>query len=322
VRAVQITEFGGPEVLTLTELPDPQPAPGKTVVDVSRIGVNYADTHHVENSYLAPARLPLVPGAEVVGLTPEGRRVVALVGEGGYAEKALAPDGLCFDVPDQVSDGQALALVVQGLTAWHLLRTSSRMVEGETVVVHAAAGGVGSLAVQLAKTWGAGRVIATASTEAKRQVALDLGADVALDPAGGDLSERLEQANDGRGVDIVLEMTGGPVFDASLAALGRFGRIVTYGMASRQAPTPIDPARLMTGSTSVVGFWLIDCLGRAGMLAEPLGELFEMTRAGTLRPLLGGEYPLAAAARAHRDLRERATVGKLVLDPSPDQPRG
>jgi NADPH2:quinone reductase len=316
VRAVQITEFGGPEVLTLTELPDPEPAEGFSVLEVSRIGVNFADTHHVENSYLAPARLPLVPGAEVVGTTPEGRRVVALVGEGGYAERALAPDGLSFDVPDGVDDAQALALVVQGLTAWHLLRTSAHLVEGETVVVHAGAGGVGSLAVQLARRWGAGRVIATASTEDKRKTALDLGADVALDSSGDGLADELKDANGGRGVDIVLEMAGGPVFDASLAALGRFGRLVTYGMASRVAPTPVEPGRLMTGSKSVVGFWLIDCLGRPGMLAEPLAELFDLVASGALRPLPGGEYPLADAAQAHRDLRARSTAGKLVLDPT------
>lgn len=316
MRAVQITEFGGPEVLTMTVLPDPEPAPGSTVVAVSLVGVNYADTHAVENSYLAPARLPLVPGSEVAGTAPDGRRVVALVGEGGYAERALAVNELCFDIPDLVNDAQALALLVQGVTAWHLLRTSSRMAVGESVVVHAGAGGVGSLAVQLAKAWGAGRIIATASTEAKRQIALDLGADVALDSSADDLTSRLKEANHGRGVDIVLEMAGGPVFDASLAALGRFGRIVTYGMASRTAPKPVEPGRLMTGSTTVAGFWLVDCIGRPAMLAEPLAELFEMIVSGALRPLMGGEYPLSEAARAHRDLRARSTVGKLVLDPS------
>ncbi|MDQ4006708.1 MAG: zinc-binding dehydrogenase [Actinomycetota bacterium] len=316
MRAVQISEFGGPEVLTPTDLPDPEAGPGGTLVEVSRAGVNYADTHHVENSYLAPASLPLVPGAEVVGRTPDGRRVVALVGEGGYAERAVAPDGLCFDVPDEVDDAQALALVVQGLTGWHLLRTSAHLRAGETVVVHAAAGGVGSLAVQLAKAWGAGRVIATASSEDKRKTALDLGADVAVDYAGDDLAGRLREANDGHGVDIVLEMSGGPVFDASLAALGRFGRLVTYGMASRTAPTPVEPGGLMVGSKSVTGFWLMDCVRRPEMLTDPLAGLFAMTSAGTLRPLLGGEYPLSEAAQAHRDLRARGTVGKLVLDPS------
>jgi NADPH:quinone reductase len=316
VRAVQITEFGGPEVLQLTELPDPRPAPGQTLIDVNRSGINYADTHHVENSYLTPAKLPLVPGAEVAGRTADGRRVVALVGEGGYAERALAPDNLTFDIPDDTTDGQALALVSQGLTAWHLLRTSTRMADGETVVVHAAAGGVGSLLVQLAKRWGAGRVIATASTDGKRQLALDLGADVALDSSPDRLNERLREANDARGVDIVLEMVGGPVFDASIAALGRFGRIAFYGMASRTPPTPVEPARLMARSQSVVGFWLVDCLRRTGMLAEPLAELFELTAAGELRPVIGGEYGLSEVAAAHRALRSRSTIGKLLLDPS------
>ncbi len=316
MRAVQITVFGGPEVLQLTELPDPRPAPGQTLIDVNRSGINYADTHHVENSYLTPAKLPLVPGAEVAGRTADGRRVVALVGEGGYAERALAPDNLTFDIPDGTTDGQALALVSQGLTAWHLLRTSTRMADGETVVVHAAAGGVGSLLVQLAKRWGAGRVIATASTEGKRQLALDLGADVALDGSPDRLNDRLREVNEGRGVDIVLEMVGGPVFDASIAALGRFGRIAFYGMASRTPPTPVEPARLMARSQSVIGFWLVDCLRQAGMLAEPLAELFELTAAGELRPVIGGEYGLSEVAAAHRALRSRSTIGKLLLDPS------
>jgi len=255
-------------------------------------------------------------GSEVAGRTADGRRVVALVGEGGYAERAFAPDGLTYDIPDGVTDGQALALLAQGLTAWHLLRTSTRMAKGETVVVHAAAGGVGSLAVQLAKRWGAGKVIATASSEDKRTLALDLGADVAIDGAPEGLKERLRDANEGRGVDIVLEMVGGPVFDASIAALGRFGRIAAYGMASRTAPTPVEPARLMARSQSVVGFWLVDCLGRPSLLAEPLAELFELTAAGELRPVIGGEYGLSEVAAAHQALRSRGTVGKLLLDPS------
>lgn len=316
MRAVQITEFGGPEVLQLTDLPDPEARPGFVVLDVARAGVNYADTHHVENSYLSPATLPLVPGGEVVGSTPDGRRVVALVGDGGYAERALAPEALCFDVPDDVGDPQALAMVVQGLTAWHLLRTSTRMAEGDTVVVHAAAGGVGSLAVQLAKMWGAGRVIATASSEEKRSAALDLGADVAVDGAGEGLADRLREANDGRGVDVVLEMVGGPVFDESLAALGRFGRLATYGMASRTPPAAVDPGRLMTGSLSVVGFWLVDCVERPHMMAEPLAELFALVSAGMLRPVVGGEYAMSDVAEAHRALRGRSTMGKLVLDPA------
>src|SRR5687768_11733478 len=171
MRAIKITEFGGPEVLNLEDVPAPEPRDGRQLLDVSSAGINYADTHQVENSYLAPATLPLVPGAEVVGTTEDGRRVVALLEGGGYAEQAVAWENLMFDLPDDVEDGAALALVLQGTTAWHILTTSAHLSPGESVVVHAAAGGVGSLAVQLAKAWGAGRVIALASSADKRELA-------------------------------------------------------------------------------------------------------------------------------------------------------
>jgi NADPH:quinone reductase len=316
VRAIRITEFGGPEVLKLVaDAPEPVAGPGTFVIDVGHAGINYADTHQAENSYLAPASLPLIPGAEAVGTTPDGRRVVALLANGGYAERALVAEPLAFDVPDEVDDGQALALVLQGLTAWHLLRTSSHLAAGESVVVHAAAGGVGTLAVQLAKAWGAGRVIAVASSEDKRQLALDLGADVAVDAGEDDLKSALEDANGGK-VDVVLEMVGGRTTDQSLAALAPFGRLVFFGMASRTPPSPVDLGGLMSRSRTVAGFWLAHCMrDPARHLAAPMRELLELTAAGTIRPVVGGTYPLSEAAQAHRDLRERRTVGKLLLDP-------
>lgn len=315
MRAIQISRFGGPEVLELVELPEPSPGPGQLRIRVSRAGINYADTHQVENSYLAPAQLPLVPGAEVVGHDDAGRRIVALV-SGGYAQVAVAADALAFEVPAELDDAAALALVLQGTTAWHLLRTSGHLAPGESVVVHAAAGGVGSLAVQLARSFGAGRVIATASTPAKRELALSLGAHVALDPAETDLTAALRAANGGAGVDLVLEMTGGGVFDASLAALAPFGRLVVFGMASRVPPSPLAPAALMARSASVVGFWLAHCLARPAMLAQAFDEVSRLAVQGDLRTITGGEFPLSAAREAHEALRARRTVGKLVLDPS------
>jgi NADPH2:quinone reductase len=202
---------------------------------------------------------------------------------------------------------------VQGTTAWHLLRTSTHMAPGESVVVHAAAGGVGSLAVQLAKAWGAGRVIATASTPAKRELAIDLGADVAIDPDPDGLRDRLREANDGQPVDIVLEMTGGPVFDASLAALAPFGRLAVFGMASRTPPTPVEPGALMARSRTVAGFWLVHCMGRPEMMREPLAELFAMVADARLRTVSAGHYELADARRAHEDMLARRTTGKVVL---------
>src|SRR5687767_762725 len=187
MRAIQVTEFGGPEVLVEADLPDPQPADGTVLLETSAAGINYADTHQTENSYLAAAELPMIPGAEVVGTTPDGKRVVALVAGGGYAERVLAAPVFMYEVPDGVDDGQALAIILQGTTAWHLLRTCAHLKEGASVVVHAAAGGVGTLAIQLAKRWAAGRVIAAASSEEKRRLALDLGADAAIDARAPDM---------------------------------------------------------------------------------------------------------------------------------------
>lgn len=317
MRAIRITEFGGPEVLQVVDdEPEPQAGPGRIVIDVTRAGLNYADTHQADNTYLAPASVPMVPGGEAAGTTPDGRRVVALLGGGGYAQKAAAAEAMTFPIPDGVDDGQALALVLQGTTAWHLLRTSAQLREGESVVVHAAAGGVGSLAVQLAKRWGAGRVIAVASSEEKRQLALGLGADVAVDAGEPDLKAALEAANGGK-VDVVLEMVGGATTDQSLAALAPFGRLVFYGMASRQAPAKVDLGGLMSRSRGVIGFWLAHATADPQRhLAAPMDELFALVAAGDLRPVVGGTYALADAAQAHRDLRERRTVGKLLLDPN------
>ena len=185
MRAIQVKQFGGPEVLELVDLPAPTPQGSLQLLAVTAAGVNYADTHQAADDYLAPQTLPFVPGAEVVGVDADGRRVVALVPSGGYAEQALAHPGTTFALPDEVDDTTALAFVLQGTTAWHLLRTSARMAPGETVVVHAGAGGVGCLAVQLARELGARRIIATASSPEKRDLARDLGADVALDPGAG-----------------------------------------------------------------------------------------------------------------------------------------
>jgi NADPH2:quinone reductase len=314
VRAVQITEFGGPEVLKVSEVDAPVAGDGQVLITVDRAGINYADTHQVENSYLTKAKLPLVPGGEVVGRTADGRRVVALVGTGGYAEQAVASSQSVFDVPDGVSDGDALALVVQGTSAWHLLKTSTNLQPGESVLIHAGAGGVGSLAIQLAKLWGAGRVIATASSDDKRKQTLDLGADVAIDGTPEGLKDRIIEANGGKPVDVVLEMVGGQTFDESFEALAPFGRLVTFGAASGEAAKALAPGRLMKGSRTVAGFWLVDCFRRPGMLADSLQDLFELVAAGKLRPIVGGEYALAEAAKAHEDMRARRTVGKLLLD--------
>lgn len=316
MRGIRITEFGGPEVLVVRDLPEPEPAEGQQVLDVLAAGVNYADTHQTEDSYLARQSLPFIPGGEVVVRTPDGRRMLGLVPGGGYAERVAVDPRTLFPIPDVVRDGEALATLVQGATAWHLLRTCTHLAEGETVVVHAGAGGVGTIAIQLARLWGAGRVIATASSVEKRQLALDLGADVAIDSTVDDLTAALRVANGGSGVDVVLEMTGGRVFDQSLAALAPLGRLAFYGMASRQPPSAIEPARLMATSAGVIGFWLAHLVRHPARLSEAVRDVLGLVAQGTVRPVVGRTYPLEQAAEAHRSLLDRSSVGKLVLDPT------
>ncbi len=316
MRAIEINQFGGPEVLELTDLPTPTAGEDEVLIKVSRAGLNYADTHQRTNSYLAPAELPMVPGAEVAGVSEDtGERVVALCGTGGYAEYATAPAALTFPIPDGVDDGTALALLLQGLSAYHLLQTSAKLARGESVVIQAAAGGVGSLAVQLAGQMGAGRVIATASTEDKRRLALDLGADVAIASTPEGMKERIEEANGGAKADVVLEMAGGEVFAQSLAALAPFGRLVTYGIAS-QEQNEVQTGELMRRSRAVVGFWLMHCVGHPEMVDEALADLFARVASGQLRVIVGHTYPLGGAAQAQTDLQERRTTGKVLLDPA------
>jgi NADPH2:quinone reductase len=303
-------------VLVLAEVADPVSGAGQVLVDVGAAGVNYADTHRTDGSYRGGQALPFVPGVEVVGRDPDGRRVLAVVfAGGGYAERAVVPADRVVAVPDAVADGAALALSVQGLTAWHLLRSSARLAPGESVVVHAAAGGVGTLTVQLARHFGAGRVIAVASTPAKRELALRLGADAAVDGASDGYPDRIRAANSGRGVDVVLDSTGGAAFSAGLDALAPFGRLVSYGNAARDGRPPVDAGQLAEHNTAVAGFWLRPALDLPGGYHEPLAELLELTAAGELTPVVGAEYPLADARRAHEDLLARRSTGKLVLRP-------
>jgi NADPH2:quinone reductase len=321
VRAVRVDRLGGPEVLGVADVPVPEPGEGELLVRVARAGVNFGDTHQREGQYLAERTVPFVLGGEVAGVVERpaagfeaGQRVVALLETGGYAQYAAAPAARAFAIPDTVNDDVALALLIQGLTAWHLLRTSAGLGPGESVVVHSAAGGVGGLAVQLAEPMGAGRVIATAGSAERRARALDLGAHAAVDPQTADLTGALVEANDGRPVDVVLETAGGRVFEQSLQALAPFGRLVAYGNSTREK-VRISNTSLLKTSRSVVGFWLHHCLDRREMTEAPLRDLFERSARGELLPQVGAVYPMTDVRRAHEDIAARRTTGKLLLDP-------
>lgn len=314
MKAIQIEEFGGPENFQYVDVPDPEPGDGMVVVDVARSGINFADTHAVRNDYLAEQTLPLVPGAEISGKTSDGRRVAALISNGGYAQKVAVPEAWLVPLPDEVSDGQAAGLLLQGLTAHALLHYCAHVEEGEIVVVEAAGGGTGSLAVQLAKRAGA-KVIALASSEEKRQLAERLGADATADSRADDLKAAILEANGGEKVDVVLHMSG-TGFEAELHSLGMLGRIVVFGNAARH-PNELQPNYLLQTSKSVLGFWLIALIAqRRDLIQSMTADLLGAVASGDLEVVVGNTYPLSEAAQAHKDMQERRTSGKLLLDPS------
>lgn len=295
------------------EVADPAPSSDEVLLDVTAIGINYADTHQTENSYLSPQTLPFIPGLEVTG-TVDGKRYLAAV-SGGYAEKAIANKNLLFPIPSEVSDKEALCMLVQGATAWHILKTVGHLKAGESVVIHAAAGGVGSIAIQLAKLWG-GKVIAVTSSDEKKKLAKELGADEVIDAGIENLKSEILRANGGKPVDLVLEMVGGKTTDISLEVLAPFGRMIVYGAASRSAAQVIHPTSLMGGSKTVTGFWLAHCFGSKELLNDVIEELFKLVVAGKLKAIVGATYPLRQAAEAHKAMLSRATFGKIALDPA------
>ncbi len=315
VQAIQIEEFGGPENLKVVEVPDPVPGDGEVLVEVARSGINFADTHAIRNDYLAEQTLPLIPGAEASGKTPDGTRVAAILGGGGgYAQKVAVPEQLLVPVPDEVSDDQAAGLLLQGLTAHALLHGIAHVEKGETVLVEAAAGGTGSLAVQLAKRAGA-KVIGLASSDDKRELVERLGADATADSRADDLKQAILDANGGEKVDVVLHMSG-TGFEDELGAMGSLGRMVVFGNAGRH-PNEVATNYLLQTSKSVLGFWLMPFIvKKRELIGSMIAELLGAVAAGELEVVIGGVYPLADAGRAHSDLGERRSTGKLLLDPA------
>ena len=314
VKAIQLEEFTGADALRYVDVPDPEPAEREVLVDVGRAGVNFADTHVTRNDYLAKHELPLIPGGEVAGTTPDGRRVAAMLMKGGYAQRVAVHEAALVPIPDEVDDESAAALLLQGLTAHALVHRCARLQPGEAVVVEAAAGGTGSLAVQIAKRHGA-RVIGLASSPEKRELVERLGADATVDSRAEDMREAILEANGGEQVDAVLQMSGGAAFEGQLRALAPFGRMVTFGIASREE-NQVRTGHLMRNSRSVIGFWLVHLLREREAVAGAIGELLGAVASGELEVVIGGVYPLSEARRAHEDLAARTTQGKLLLDPA------
>ena len=329
MQAIQMRRFGGPDVLELIEKPTPSPGPGQVLVRVRAVGINLAETLMRENRYAITPELPAIPGSEVAGTIERiGDGVSGLIANervavplfatgaylGGYADHVLADASLVVRLPDALSFEVATALMIQGLTALHL--TKQIPPAGKTVLVSAAAGGVGSLLVQLARRSGAKTVIGAASTPAKLEFVRSLGADAGVDYTKTHWTELVRSASGGRGPDIIYESVGGEVTRACLGALAPQGELVIYGALNIQdfhLDVP-DLIGIIFKNQSLTGFALSPLLTRETLKAG-LAELFDLAVGGEIKVTIGGTYPLARAADAHRALEGRGTTGKLVLIP-------
>ena len=329
MKVAQISRFGGPEVFEIVEFPTPKPGSGQILVQTRAIGVNFAETLMRMDRYAVTPPLPAVLGSEAAGVVAGlgsgvedfaiGQRVAAPlfaagVAFGGYAEYVVIDAGLAAALPDEVSFEQATALMIQGLTALYLTRKTPP--EGKTVMVSAAAGGVGSILTQLAKRAGARTVIAAASTAKKLSFSRSLGADAGVNYSQSDWVEQLRAATGGAGPDIIYESVGGAVTAASLDALAALGQIVIYGalnIQSFQLGAP-ELLGLIFKNQSLTGFAFVPLLTPASLRAG-LAELFDLVARGELVVTIGGTYPLDRAFDAHRALEGRGSIGKLVLVP-------
>jgi len=319
VKAVQFEKIGGPEVLKLVDIPTPDVRPGMVLIRNHAAGLNFADNFFIRNEYAIKPRLPDVPGMEgsgiieavgegVQGLKP-GMRVAA-ISQKTYAEYILASARFVFPIPDNISFDEGAAFPIQTLTAWHMLHTCEKVKPGQTVVVHSAAGGVGIVAVQIAKAAGA-RVIGTVSNDNKMALVKQHGGDEVINYETQDFSAEVMRITDKRGADIILDAVGKPTFEKGVKCLAPLGHLILYGRGSGM-PDPFNVGRLMEKSTKVSGFVLPVVYGTPLMAAGVEASL-ELMRAGKLKMVVGKTYPLAGAADALRFLASRGSTGKLVL---------
>ena len=323
MKAIRVDRLGGPEVLQLVDVPTPAPGPGEVLVRQSAIGLNFIDTYL--RSGLYPTPLPFFLGREGAGtieaLGPDvsglrtGQRVTyAQSALGAYAEAHVVPARECVAVPDGIDDRTACAVILQGITAQYLVTDTYPLKPGDVALVHAAAGGVGALLVQLAKARGA-TVIATAGGPEKVQLAKEAGADHAIDYTAGDFADGVRAIVGEHGVDVAYDSVGKTTWERSMSLLRPRGFLVVFGNSSGPVP-PIDPLKLMSGGSlyvtrPTIGHYLRtreELLGRAN-------DLFTAIADGKLKVRIGATYPLADAAQAHRDLEARKTVGKVLLIP-------
>jgi len=322
MKAICVQRTGGPEVMELEEVPVPQPKPNEVVVKISVAGVNSLDGYFRDGRFRTP--LPFIPGQEGAGVvTAVGEQAkIVKVGDrvawsgvmGSYAEFTVSPGELLVPVPESISAEQAAAAMVHGLTAHYLVNDAHKLKAGETALVHAAAGGVGLLLVQMARTLGA-RVIGTVSSEEKAQLAREAGADEVIVFTRQDFETEVKRLTSGKGVDVVYDGVGKATFDKNLNVMRLRGMLVLYGMSSGSV-LPVDPAKLLEkGSLYMARTTLAHFTATREELLARTSALFGMIAEGKLKLRIAKTYPLAEAAQAHRDMESRKVVGKLLLIP-------
>jgi len=322
MKAIQVPRTGGPEVLTLVDLPIPQPKPHEIVVKITAAGINFIDVYYREGRY--PAALPFIDGQEAAGVVhaagsdvkgwKTGDRVGYTGILGAYAEYAAIPAERAVRVPQGVSDQQAAAALLQGITAQYLVRSTYPLKKGETALIHAAAGGVGLLLVQMAKQIGA-RVIATVGTDEKAKLAREAGADEVIVYTRQDFEAETKRLTDGKGVHVIYDGVGKTTFDKDLNLLRPRGYLVLFG-ASSGAVLPFDPMLLaQKGSLFLTRPTLVHHMASREDLEERSRDVFQQIADGKLKLRLEHVYKLSDAAQAHRDLEGRKTTGKLLLVP-------
>ena len=321
MQAIRPKQTGGPEVLQLVEVPTPTPGPTEVLVRVAAAGLNFIDVYHRTGLY--PLPLPLPIGLEGAGTVEQvggavndvkvGARVAWASVPGSYATHVVAPAERLVPVPDGVATDVASALLLQGMTAHYLMKTIFPLRAGHSALVHAAAGGVGLLLIQMAKRAGA-QVIGTVSTEAKAALAKEAGADYIINYQASDFAAETKRLTGGRGVDVVYDSVGKTTFDGSLDVLAPRGYLVLYGQSSGVVPS-LDPARLAKGSYSLTRPSLPHYTATRAELLSRAGDLLQMVGAGQLRVRIDRTFPLAQAADANRALTARQTTGKVLLIP-------
>ena len=322
MKAILFDQLGGPEVMKLGEAPKPEVRPGWVLLKNHAIGINFADNFFRQGQYLIRPKLPDTPGLEAAGVVEAvgpgvehlkpGMRVTA-IGTRTYAEYCVASASQVMPLPDFVSFTEGAAFPIQTLTAYHMLHTSHQTTPGQTVLVHSAAGGVGIVAVQIAKAAGA-RVIGTVSSDSKINIVKEYGAEAVINYATRDFAEEAMKLTDGKGIDLILDAVGKPTLEKGLSCLAPFGHLILYGRAGGP-PDPVNLMALFQKSLKVSGFVLYTVSAMPDKHRQGIEKSFQLMKQGKLKMLVGKTFPLAEAAEAHRYMESRQSVGKLVLIP-------